>query len=211
MFDFIDFEASADDVDDSNNDFYYNDDEAVPVCSSSSNNNNDLQGFIDDDNLEDYYTFTNVNRSLEDPMQDSLLNDDDDITADLDDNESLAAAAEVKSYCHVNYDPNQDGIDEFTDSSRQVGEFKRILFCPQGVENPDSFYYTILYDLCFKKKNSKDASESDDQLGQCIENNKLHEALSKAKLDLKLDLDIQNFENQCYLVNLLLNENNLFL
>ena len=44
-----------------------------------------------------------------------------------------------------------------------------------------------------------------------IENDKLFEALSKAKVNLRLDLDIQNFENQCYLVNSLLNENNLFL
>ena len=68
----------------------------------------------------------------------------------------------------------------------------------------------ILYDLRFKKKNSKDACESDDQLRQDIENDKLYEELSKSKLDLRLDLDIQTFENQCYLVNLLLNENNLF-
>ena len=68
----------------------------------------------------------------------------------------------------------------------------------------------ILYDLRFKKKNSKDACVSDDQLRQDIENDKLYEELSKSKLDLRLDLDIQTFENQCYLVNLLLNENNLF-
>lgn len=68
----------------------------------------------------------------------------------------------------------------------------------------------ILYDLRFKKKNSKDACESDDQLRKDIENDKFYEALSKSKLDLRLDLDIQTFENQCYLVNLLLNENNLF-
>ena len=67
----------------------------------------------------------------------------------------------------------------------------------------------ILYDLRFKKKNSKDACESDDQLRKDIENDKFYEALSKLKLDLRLDLDIQTFENQCYLVNLLLNENNL--
>ena len=75
---FIDFEAAVDDVDDNNNGFYYKDDETVSVSSSSSNNNNDLEGFIDDemlidDNLEDYYAFTNVNRSVEDAMQDSFL------------------------------------------------------------------------------------------------------------------------------------------
>lgn len=46
---------------------------------------------------------------------------------------------------------------------------------------------------------------------QDSENDKLFEVLPKAKLDLRLDLDIQNFEIHCYLVNSLLNENNLLL
>lgn len=88
-------------------------------------------------------------------------------------------------------DPHKDEVDEFRDSARRVGEFKRSLFCPQ--------------------ENYKDACESDDQMKQDSENDKLFEALSKAKLDLRLDLDIQNFEIHCYLVNSLLNENNLLL
>ena len=140
-----------------------------------------------------------------------LNHDDDDDDADLDGNESLTAAAEVSNFCQDNYNPDQNEIGEFRDSSRQVDEFKHSLFCPQGVENPDSFYYAILYHLRFKKKNSIDACESDDQLRQDNENKKFHKALSKAKLHFRLDLDIQSFENQCYLVNSLLNENNLFL
>ena len=145
-------------------------------------------------------------------MQDCFLDDDDDDDdADLDGNESLDVTAEDSNYCHNNYGPDQDEIDEFRDSSRQAGKFKRSLFCPQGVENSDSFYYVILYDLLFKNKNSKGACETDDQLRQDIESDKLYEALSKAKLDLRLDLDLQNLENQCYFANSLLNENNLFL
>lgn len=100
-------------------------------------------------------------------MQDSLLDDDDD-AADLDGNESLAAAAEVSNFCHDNYDPDQDEIGEFRDSSRHVDEFKHSLFCPQGVENPGFFYYAILYHLHFRKKSSKDTCDSDDQLRQDI-------------------------------------------
>ena len=88
-------------------------------------------------------------------------------------------------------DPHQDEVDEFRDSTRRVGEFKSFLFCPQ--------------------ENYKDACESDDQMKQDSENDKLFEVLPKAKLDLRLDLDIQNFEIHCYLVNSLLNENNLLL
>ena len=57
-------------------------------------------------------------------MQDSLLDDDND-AADLDGNEALAAAAAVSNFCHDNYDPDQDEIGEFRDSSRHVDEFKQ--------------------------------------------------------------------------------------
>ena len=145
-----------------------------------------------------------MSRSVEDAMQDSFLNPDS--------NESPTdAAAEASNYCCDNYDPVQDEIDEFRDSTTRVEEFKHTLFCLQVAQNPDSFYYAILYDLRHKNKNCKDTCDSDDQLKRDIENDKLFEALSKAKVNLRLDLDIQNFENQCYLVNSLLNENNLFL
>ena len=78
------------------------------------------------------------------------------------------------------------------------------------MENSDSFYYAILYDLRFKNKNNKGACETDDQLRQDTESDKLYEALSKAKLNLRLDLGLQNLENQCYFANSLLNKNNLF-
>ena len=44
-----------------------------------------------------------------------------------------------------------------------------------------------------------------------INNDKLHDALSAAKEKLRLDLDIQNFENQCFSVNNFLNKYGLFL
>ena len=118
-------------------------------------------------------------------MQDSFL--------DLD--ESLLPTEEVgeaSNYCHDNYNPNKDEIDEFRDSARRVGEFKHALFGPQGLENPGYFHNAILYNLRYKKKNSKETCVSDDQLKQDIENDKLFEDLSKAKDDLRIDLDIQN-------------------
>ena len=187
MSDFIDFEAAAAD-DDDNIDW----NEAAAAAAVSSYNDD----FIDDemqidDNLEDCYAFTNVSRSVEDAMQDSFLNPDsgESLTA------AEEAALEASNYCSDNYDPVEDGIDEFRDSRRRVGEFKRTFFCPQGIENPDSFCYAVLYDLRYKKKNSKDTCDSDDQLKQDIKTDKLFEALSKTKVDLRLDLDIQNFEN----------------
>ena len=44
-----------------------------------------------------------------------------------------------------------------------------------------------------------------------LENNELDGKLFAAKEKLRLDLDIQNFENQCFSVNDLLNKHGLFL
>ena len=44
-----------------------------------------------------------------------------------------------------------------------------------------------------------------------IDNDKLYDALSAVKEKLRLVLDIQNFENQCFSVNELLNKHGLFL
>ena len=49
------------------------------------------------------------------------------------------------------------------------------------------------------------------ELKKEIENDKLFDALSSVKEKLRLDLDIQNFDNQCFSVNALLNKNGLFL
>ena len=201
MSDFIDFETAADDgiVDNE------------IAAAAAANVSSDIDDFIDDetqihDNLEDYYAFTNVSRSVEDAMQGSYL--------EPDGGESLTKTVEEEGLEASNYDncdPIEDETDGFTDSTRWVGEFKHTLFCPQGAETPHSFCYAILYDLRYKKKNIKDTCDRDDQLKQDIENDKFFEALSKAKVDLRLNVDIQNFENQCFLVNSLLNEKNLFL
>ena len=49
------------------------------------------------------------------------------------------------------------------------------------------------------------------ELKKEIENDKLFDALFSVKKKLRLDLDIQNFDNQCFSVNALLNKNRLFL
>ena len=198
MSDFIDFEAAVDDDDD------IDDNEAAAAAAAVRSDNNDL---IDDetqidDNLEDYYAFTNVSRSVEDVIQDSFLdpNSGESLTA------AEEAALEASNYCCDNYDPAHDETDEFRDSIRRVGEFKCTLFCPQGVENPDIFYYAILYDLHYKKKNSKDTCDRCDQLKQDIENDKLFEASSKASQS-KARSRYSEFRKS----GQLLNENNLFL
>ena len=84
MTDFINFEE--DDVDD-------NDDDFIDECEPKTVSDDD---FIDDetridDNVQNYYAFTNVCRSVEDTMQDSFL--------ELDSSES---PNEVSNYCNDN-------------------------------------------------------------------------------------------------------------
>ena len=63
-----------------------------------------------------------------------------------------------------------------------------------------SCYYGILYAIRYQFKNEKDV-----YLGN------LYDTLSNLNKNLRLDLGIQNFENQCHSVNELLNKNGQFL
>ena len=60
-------------------------------------------------------------------------------------------------------------------------------------------------------KNKKIDCQNNDELKKDIDNDKLYEVLSATKEKLRLDSDIQNFENQCFSVNVLLNKYGLFL
>ena len=153
--------------------------------------------FIDDEtefngSVADYYAFTNVNRSAEDAMQDSFIDSD--------------YSQEASNYCPEGYDPNNEITDEFKDSGKKVEDFKSTLLIPQSFENIDSFYYTRLYVDRYQSKNLKNECVSDDKLKQDLENDELYDKLFAAKKKLRLDLDVQNSENQCFSVNDLLNK-----
>ena len=96
-------------------------------------------------------------------------------------------------------------INEFRDSAKRIEEYKRTLLCPHSLKNQDSFYYTILYGIRYHLKNKKEECQNEDQLKENLEN------LCITSLNLKgnwrVDLDIQNFENQCQLSD----KNQLFL
>ena len=75
----------------------------------------------------------------------------------------------------------------------------------QGWNDIDSFFYSILYTLR-------------DQLTQKIDNElkkdvgaEISDEIYPLKEIVRLDLDILNFENQCFQINLILNKNNFFL
>ena len=67
----------------------------------------------------------------------------------------------------------------------------------------------IHYAICYQLKNKKEECQNKDQLKEDLGN--LYDTLSNLKENLRLDLDLQNFENQCHSFNKLLIKNGLFL
>ena len=81
-----------------------------------------------------------------------------------------------------------------------------------SLENQDSFYYAILWAIPYQFKNKKDVCQNEDQLKKDLGNDNLYGTLKRIlKENLRFDLDIQSFKNQCHSVNKLLNKNGLFL
>ena len=100
------------------------------------NNNVTLsdEEFIDDSNIDeqnpsDYYGFTKVAREYDDAIQDSLEDFDYD--------------QEVSNYNSEISDLPR--IDEFKDFESRVKKFKNTLINPQGLNNENSIFYSILY------------------------------------------------------------------
>ena len=88
-----------------------------------------------DENIEDYYAFTNVCRGVRDARQDSFLKSDS----------SESQQHEVNNYCNDNYDPKFEYINEFRDSAKRIEKFKNTILCPKGLENQNSFYSAIIH------------------------------------------------------------------
>ena len=111
MAEFVNFEAVEDNVDD-----------IIDVDEGEEAYKNVSDGdFIDDENnfdenVENYYAFTNVSRSTENAMQDSFINFD--------------YSQEANNYCPDDYDPHEEIIDEFKDSAEKVKDFQCILLIP---------------------------------------------------------------------------------
>ena len=85
-----------------------------------------------------------------------------------------------------------------------------MLLIPHGLENKDSFYCAPLFAIRYQLKNKKNECGVA-ELKKDIENDQLYDVLFLAKENLRFDLDIQNFENQCFSVNDLLIKHGFFL
>ena len=82
---------------------------------------------------------------------------------------------------------------------------------PHSLENPDSFFYAILYAIRFKLTGKVDFVEDEDNLKQDVGIELPHDLLVIKSL-LRLDgQDNLNFENQCFQINTILSRHEMFL
>ena len=85
------------------------------------------------------------------------------------------------------------------------------MISPHGIDNPDSFFYSILYAIRFQFTQKVDFLQDEDNLKQDV-GFALSEDLYEIKNSLRLDgQDVLNFESQCFQVNSILSRHNMFL
>ena len=178
--------------------------EAIDVDSIDGDNNSegrDIATVSDDEFIDDteqqesgYSYFTNVTRTYDDVMQDVEKNIDN---------------LEARHY----FDSDEEDLqlNEFPNFEAKVKLFRESLICPHGLENLDSFFYSILYAIRHKFTGKIDFVEEEDSLKQDIGLALSHD-LFKIKSLLRLDgEDNLNFENQCFQINTILSRHNMFL
>ena len=155
--------------------------------------------FIDDSVIQesttDYYGFTKVSRDYTEAVEDSF--------SDFDHNQ------EANNYC-VEDDLYDLKIDDFKDYKSRIEKFTKTLFNPQGLNNKNSFFYSLLFAIRYRLTDKFDIVDNDEQIKVDIAA-EIFDEIYPLKNMLKLDLDILNFENQCLKINQILNKNNLFL
>ena len=153
--------------------------------------------FIDDSEQQQqesgYFYFTNVTRTYDDVMRD---------VENIDD-------LEARHY--FDSDDEDQELNEFPNFEAKVKLFRESLINPHGLENPDSFFYSILYAIRFKLIGKVDFLEQEDNLKQDI-GIALFDDLFEIKSLLRLDgEDNLNFENQCFQINTILSRHDMFL
>ena len=156
--------------------------------------------FIDDADFDDilaadYAAFENVTRHYNDSINDAL--------SDFD------YEQEPNNYCNDD-DETELPINEFENYKEKIESFKKTLVNPQGENNLDSFFYSILYAIRFYLNEKSDSCKNDDEIKTDI-GVELFDNLNQIKENLRLDLDIINFENQCFEINRILTKNKMFL
>ena len=176
--------------------------EAIDIDATDENNSEGKniatvsdEEFIDDSEQPEYpYSyFTNVSKSYDDAMRDCKSFGD----------------FEARHYFDTD---EEEELNDFPNFEAKLKLFRESLIIPHGLENLDSFFYSILYAIRFKKTGKKDFLEGqEDNLKQDVGlalSHQLFEIKSLLRLDGK---DPLNFENQCFKINTILSRHEMFL
>ena len=176
--------------------------EAVDVDNTNDKDENteDIATVSDDEFIDDseqpesgYHYFTNVTKSYDEAMQDAMQ--------DIDNLEAR----------HYFDSDEEEELNEFANFEAKVKLFRESLIAPHGLENPDSFFYSILYAIRHKLAQKVDFVEQEDVLKQEV-GLALSDDLFQIKSLLRLDgEDVLNFENQCFKINRILSKHSMFL
>ena len=161
------------------------------------------QEFIDDDDGNDddndeNYNLTNVTRDYNDVIKER--------TAFIEANTSYFDARH-----YFESDEEEPSWHDFSNFKAKVKLFNESLIAPHGIENLDSFFYAILYAIRHKITEKVDFLDDENDLKQDVGfalSNDLFEIKSSLRLDGQ---DLVNFQNQCFQVNSILSDHNMFL
>ena len=182
MSDFILREADDEDID-------INEDEGNFIRTESDDE------FIDDETEFDqdpssYYNFTNVVESYDNAMQECV--------------ENFNFNQEANNYVS---DDLPGEVDEFDHFENKIDKFVKGLYFP-GEQNENSFLFAVLYAVRYYLTEQLDKVEDDFFSSNTLN---VYEKLYAVKDKLKLDLKVSSFEDQCFIINHILNKSNLFL
>ena len=162
---------------------------------------NDVPTVSDDEFIDDsvqpqqseYPYFTNVTRTYDDTL------------------ENVEELQDLDARHYFDSGDDEDDLHNFSNFEAKVKLFRNSLICPHGLENPDSFFYAILYAIRHKFTEKVDFLQDEDRLKQDVGIALSHD-LFEIKSLLRLDgEDKLNFENQCFKINRILSRHNMFL
>ena len=180
--------------------------EAIDVDSTGSNGEIDGEcvatvsdeEFIDDNcEQSECLYLTNVTRNYNDVIEENMA--------------IIENSTDLEARHYFDSDEEEQTWHDFSNFEAKVKLFKESLICPHGLENPDSFFYSILYAIRHKFTEKVDFLQDEDNLKQDV-GFALSDDLFEIKSLLRLDgQDVLNFENQCFQVNTILSKHNMFL
>ena len=82
-----------------------------------------------------------------------------------------------------------------------------MLINPQGSNNKDLFFYSILYTVRYFLTQKIETCTNEDEIRLDV-TAEIFDKIYLLKGNMRLDLDFLNFEKQCFQINHILNKNN---